>query len=310
MRGRTIVLLAVAVLLAGATAFLVRSTLNQRPAVATTVAPSRPAPQKSVLVAATALGRGQILKPGDTAWRPWPDTAIANDFIVSGTNPEKSFAGWVAREPIGAGEPVLKSKIVDPGDRGFLAAVLQPGMRAISIAVDQIADVSGFVLPGDRVDLLIDLSSTEGAGGNGPQRKAAATVLRDIRVIGVDQRANSKDGQPVVARTATLEVTPKQSEIVALAGEMGKLILTLRSLATEPHNQLAELSNTGWLPDPPAHSSADSPGKGEQVSFSLDTEVNPLLLAPSIKHNFHDDKVTILRGNGNSGTSATSQPGS
>ena len=146
---------------------------------------------------------------------------------------EKSFAGWVAREPFAAGEPIARAKIVARGNGGPIAAVLEPGMRAVSIAVDQTSDVSGFILPGDRVDVLASLSaSVEGAGGNGYQRKAAETVLRDVRVVGIDQRPDSKDGQPVVARTVTLEVTPKQGEILALAGDLGKLLLSLRSLVS------------------------------------------------------------------------------
>ena len=145
MRGRTVFLFLIALLLAGGTAFLVRSSLTQRSTVAAAPAPvPAPAPQKSILVASVAISRGQILKPGDLAWRPWPDAAIARDFIVASAAPEKTFAGWVAREPFVAGEPIVKAKIVAPGDHGFLAAVLTPGMRAVSVAVDQTSDVSGF----------------------------------------------------------------------------------------------------------------------------------------------------------------------
>jgi pilus assembly protein CpaB len=229
VRGRTVILFAIALLCAGGTAVLVRSWLAHRPPVVSAPALAPPqAPQKSILVARDAIARGRILKPSDLAWRPWPVAAIAGEFFVSGGQPEKSFVGWVAREPFVAGEPILKAKILAPGDRGFLAVVLKPGMRAVSVAVDQISDVSGFVFPGDRVDLLVSLSLPAEANG-GYQHKAAATAVRDIRVLAIDQRLDSKDGQAVVARTVTLEVTPKQSEIVTLAAEMGKLALSLRS---------------------------------------------------------------------------------
>ena len=136
-----------------------------------------------------------------------------------------------------AGEPIVKAKIVAPGDHGFLAAVLRPGMRAVSVAVDQTSDVSGFILPGDRIDLLTNLSLAEGANSNGYQRKAGADRVRDMRVVAIDQRLDSKDGQAVVARTVTLEVTPKQSEMVALAADMGKLSLSLRSLDAMPQDK-------------------------------------------------------------------------
>src|SRR5215469_12347883 len=123
MRLRTLVLFAVALVLAGGTAVLVRSWLAQRPTVAA-VAPPPPPVQKSIMVARAAITRGQILKPADLKARPWPDAAMTPDYIVAGTGPEKSLIGAVAREPIAAGEPIIKTKVVVPGDRGFLAAVL------------------------------------------------------------------------------------------------------------------------------------------------------------------------------------------
>jgi pilus assembly protein CpaB len=320
MRGRTVILFLIALLLAGGTATLVRSWLAQRPTVATVPPAPPPAPQKSVLVAGAAITRGQILKPDDLVWRPWPDSAIPSGFIVSGAQPEKSFAGWVAREPFVAGEPIVKAKIIAPGDHGFLAAVLKPGMRAVSITVDQISDVSGFIVPDDRVDIVINLSlPAESGNGSGYQRKAAETVLRDIRVVAIDQRLDSKDGQAVLARTVTLEVTPKESEIVALAADMGKLSLSLRSLVATPYDKPTVLSydkpavlsvadsTAGAAPDPPADS-IDGHGS---VSFTLDSEVSPLVPKPFVfNHNYSDGRVTILRGNANSGTSGGSQSGS
>jgi pilus assembly protein CpaB len=294
MRGRTVILFLIAALLAGGTAVLVRLSLSRHPVVATAPAPP-PAPQKTVLVAAAAIPRGQILRSGDLAWRPWPESALAPDYIVSGAEPQKSFAGWVAREPFTAGEPIVKAKIVAPGDHGFLAAVLNPGMRAVSIAVDQTSDVAGFILPGDRVDVLVNLTSAEGSS----QRKAAQTVLRGVRVIAVDQHPDSKDGQPVIARTVTLEVTPKESEIVALAGDMGKLSLSLRSLvassSAKPTALAAAGSSAGTLSDPPV----DSIDGRDPRGFTLDSEVSGLAPKPFIfNHNYYDGQVTILRGFG------------
>jgi pilus assembly protein CpaB len=296
MRGRTVILFLIAALLAGGTAVLVRSSLNRQPVVATTPAPlTPPAPQKTVLVAAVAIARGQILRSGDLTWRPWPESALAPDYIVSGAEPQKSFAGWVAREPFTAGEPIVKAKIVAPGDHGFLAAVLDPGMRAVSIAVDPTSDVSGFILPGDRVDVLVNLTSTEGSG----QRRAAETVVRGVRVIAVDQRPDSKDGQPVVARTVTLEVTSKQSEIVALAGDMGKLSLSLRSLAETSSGKMAALVATGASAGTSSAAPADSIDGGDPRGFTLDSEVSGLAPKPFIfNHNYYDGQVTILRGLG------------
>ncbi len=300
MRLRTLVLFAIAGLLAGGTAVLVRSWLGQRPAVAA-AAPPPPVQQKSIYVARAAISRGQILKPTDLDARPWPDAAISPDYVVAGIGPDKSVVGAVAREPIAAGEPIIKTKIVVPGDRGFLAAVLQPGMRAVSVPVDATSGVSGFVFAGDRVDILITMPvPQDGANGGGYQHKAAETVLRDVRVIAIDQHLDSKDGQAVLARTVTFEVTPKQSEIIAVAAEIGKVSLSLRSLVATKGGK----STVAAVAD--SHDDGSPSG-----DFTLDSEVSQLLPKPAAaKQNPSDGTVTILRGNGNNATSVASQPAS
>ena len=277
MRARTLILFLVALLLAGGTAILVRSWLAQQRTTEVTAAPMPPPalPQKSVLVARGQITRGQILKPENLAWRPWPESGIDPANIQAGTKPLESFAGWVARERIGAGDPITETKIVQPGSRGFLAAALQPGMQAISVVVTPASDVSGFILPGDHVDVVIT-HTLPGTGDNpGMQHRAAETVLRDVRVLGVDQKLDSK-GEAVVAHTATLEVTPKQSEIIAVASEMGKLSLSLRSLGT------------------PQSEDRDSSGDASSGTYTLDSDVSRLISQK-------DNAVTVLRGNGKSG---------
>ena len=277
MRARTLILFLVALLLAGGTAILVRSWLAQQRTTEVTAAPMPPPdlPQKSVLVARGQITRGQILKPENLAWRPWPESGIDPANIQAGTKPLESFAGWVARERIGAGDPITETKIVQPGSRGFLAAALQPGMQAISVVVTPASDVSGFILPGDHVDVVIT-HTLPGTGDNpGTQHRAAETVLRDVRVLGVDQKLDSK-GEAVVAHTATLEVTPKQSEIIAVASEIGKLSLSLRSLGT------------------PQSEDRDSSGDASSGTYTLDSEVSRLISQK-------DNAVTVLRGNGKSG---------
>src|SRR6516162_1208482 len=277
MRARTLILFLVALLLAGGTAILVRSWLAQQRTAEVTAAPiPPPAPaQKSVLVARGQITRGQILKPENLAWRPWPESGIDPANIQAGTKPLESFAGWVARERIGAGDPITETKIVQPGSRGFLAAALQPGMQAISVVVTPASDVSGFILPGDHVDVVIT-HTLPGTGDNpGTQHRAAETVLRDVRVLGVDQKLDSK-GEAVVAHTATLEVTPKQSEIIAVASEIGKLSLSLRSLGT------------------PQSEDRDSSGDASSGTYTLDSDVSRLISQK-------DNAVTVLRGNGKSG---------
>src|SRR6516225_7764804 len=199
MRARTLILFFVALTLAGGTAILVRSFLAQKNGEVEAQALARPAAaQKFVLVAKGPIARGQILKPQDFAWQVWPEGGIDKNYILNGTGagtrtPE-SFAGWVARDPFAAGEPISDAKIVSPGSRGFLAAVLRPGMRAISVPVSVTSGISGFVFPGDQVDILITHRTGHGEG----QHDAAAE--RDDRGCHRDRQVVAHPSQPCQQR--------------------------------------------------------------------------------------------------------------
>jgi pilus assembly protein CpaB len=301
MRLRTLLLLFVAIVLAGGTAVLARSWLAaQRAAEIAEASPlALPTPAKSVLVARSGIQRGQILKPDDLIWQIWPEGALDKNYVLLGTRTPESFAGSVARNPVAGGEPITEAKIVAPGNRGFLAAVLRPGMRAISVPVTITSGISGFIFPGDEVDLMITHQVPAKAGGS-YEHKAAETVLHDVRVIAIDQRLETKAGEALVAHTATLEVTPKQTEMIALAGEIGKLSLSLRSLvsasaeAPAPADQTANATS----PAPPA----DSREAAATPTYTIDSEVSPLL-PKSLDGTDNSDGgvVTILRGGGKGG---------
>lgn len=308
MRARTLILLLLAVMLAGGTALLARSWLAaQKPPAGPAVVEK--APVKSVLVARAEIKRGQILRPEDMVWQVWPEGAIDKNYVVQG-GPQKpeTFAGWVARNPIGGGEPITESRIIAPGNRGFLAAVLRPGMRAISVPVTITSGISGFIFPGDFVDLLLTYSvptppaSGEGAKKSTYDHKAAETVLRNIRVIAIDQRLESKAGEAVPAHTATFEVSPKQSEVIALASEIGKVSLSLRSLVPAP-NEAAVAENTAAAGATDQTSSDSS--IAASATYTIDSEISPLL--PKVSDNKDlstPDVVTILRGSSKTRESA------
>jgi pilus assembly protein CpaB len=278
---RTVALFALALLLAVGTAVFARSWLAQRAARVEAAVP-RAKPEKAVLVARAAISRGQILRPADFAWQPWPPGAIDPAYIVSGTRSPQSLAGWVAREPFAPGEPITTAKMVAPNDRGFLAAVLRPGMRAISVPVNATSGISGFIFPGDRVDILVTQTVVPRGGSGQVAHRESETILHDIRVLAVDQRLAGKDGEAALAHTATLEVTPKQSEIIAVASDMGRLSLSLRGLAKTR---------------PPGNS--DSPVIVQKPTYTMDSEVNPLLPKPFAGKGDQDSTtITILRGDG------------
>jgi pilus assembly protein CpaB len=242
MNSKRIIFLMLAVIVAGTTAFLARAWLQgeraailaQAQAGARSVQPAATA--QKVLVAKTAIHTGHIVKPDDLRWQAWPAGDLAPAYVLEGKRQLTDFVGAVARGPVGAGEPVTETKLVLAGTRGFMSAVLQPGMRAVSVPVSATSAVSGFIYAGDRVDVLLThtLNSPQG------QHKATETILRNARVIAMDQKVDAAPtDKPDVAKTATLELTPKQTEIVTLAVKMGDLSLVLRSLQENADSESA-----------------------------------------------------------------------
>jgi pilus assembly protein CpaB len=307
MRARTVILLLVALVLAGGTTMMARVWLaSQRAVRQEAAAPlAVPTPAKSVLIVRSPIQRGQILRPDDLAWEPWPEGGIDKNYILLGTRTPQAYSGWVARQPISAGEPLTEAKIIAPGNRGFLAAVLHPGMRAVSVPVTVTSGIAGFVFPGDSVDLIVTYAvqdrtqAGQAAGGAVYEHKISETVLRDLRVIAIDQKLDSKAGEAVIAKTATFEVTPKQSEIVALASEMGKLSLSLRSLVPGPGEPKHEVNT----------SSLEAPSTPLSETYTLDSDVSPLLASPAkTAQGSSDAGVTILRGGQSSAASPTPKP--
>jgi pilus assembly protein CpaB len=153
---------------------------------------------------------------------------------LSGAGPKAAFVGAVVREPFLAGEPIVDRKLVRAGESGYLAVVLSPGMRAMSVAVTVETGAGGFILPGDRVDVLVAAQVNASNDADGAPRKAFAssTVLRNIKVLAIDQASQPERGATTaVGATATLELGPKEAEALALAKSLGDLTLTLRSYA-------------------------------------------------------------------------------
>ena len=184
-----------------------------------------------VLVAQRALPAGTIITADVMKFQEWPDELVQDAYFIDGEADLNALMGTVVRYPITAGEPVTQGSLVSPGDSGFLAAALTPGMRAITVPVSAKTGVAGFVFPGDRVDLVL----TQTVEGDGRALKTAETILGNLRVLATDQsttQEKSETGEVVVktARVVTLEVTPKIAEKVAVAQTLGTLSLSLRSL--------------------------------------------------------------------------------
>lgn len=234
---RRILVVLLALVLCGAVVMLARTWIEERPRPRTAATPPPPPKAtKSVLVAATALDVGTFIEPGNVRWQEWPDVGLPDSYIRRDHGSLDDLVGAVVRQPLAAGEPVTAGKIVKANERGFLAAVLAPGMRAISIPVDETSSNAGLVYPGDRVDLILT-QDLRPRGGEKFVRHVSETVLRNLRVIAMGRHLSPAPGAgsgkgmagPRI-HTATLEVTPRDAERVALVVRLGKLSLSLRSL--------------------------------------------------------------------------------
>jgi pilus assembly protein CpaB len=202
--------------------------LSARPPEAVVVEPAKPA-MAEVLVAASELTQGQALDEKNLRWQSWPKEAVSAGFVTREAKPDgvSALSGAIVHSRFVAGEPILESKL-SQGASGMLAAMLPPGKRAVGISISAESTAGGFVLPNDRVDIIHNISRTD---GDSTREDQSHTLLRNIRVLAVDQTATETKGQTVVGKTATLEVTPREAEIITAAQASGTLSLALRSTA-------------------------------------------------------------------------------
>ena len=231
---KKLALLVGALVIAVVTAVMAKNMFAGAGAQQAAAAPAVPLGPK-VLVAKKALPAGTIIDPDSLTLQPWPKELMQSAYDVEGQpdGDPKKLLGTVVRYPITAGQPVTRGSLVGPQDRGFLAAALSAGMRAITVPVNVSSGVAGFVFPGDHVDLV--LTQQVQGGGDGPALKVAETIIRNLRVLATDQRITDKDedGKTQVRTfsNVTLEVTPRIAEKIAVAQSLGSLSLSLRSIA-------------------------------------------------------------------------------
>ncbi|MBJ7500033.1 MAG: Flp pilus assembly protein CpaB [Sphingopyxis sp.] len=191
----------------------------------------------SILVATRPLPVGTIIGPDSFRFQPWPKELVEKAYFLKDKTDVNTLVGTVVRYPITAGQPVTQGALVHPDDRGFLAAALGPGMRAITVKVSQEQGVAGFVFPGDRVDVVLTQTISVEEGSTFPDKQivTAETIIRNVRVLATDQRYDAEDetGKTPVRTfgSVTLEATPEISEKIAVAQDLGKLSLALRPLA-------------------------------------------------------------------------------
>ncbi|MTI08627.1 Flp pilus assembly protein CpaB [Curvivirga aplysinae] len=323
MNMRTILMLALAVGSAGGTGYSVLQFIEkqrqkveiQKEQIETVIVE-----EKASLVALVPkidMQAGQFVHPEDLEWQPWPEAANNERYVTLDEIDSEnelvteeaidSFSGGVVRAPILKGQPIQQGQVVFPGDRGFLAAVLEPGKKAVSVSIKKGAGVSGLVFPGDRVDVLVALR-LKGTDIRGDKitRFASTTMLEDVRVLSIDQNlAVSEDEDGMDGDTATIEVTEEQAREMSIAREMGQVSLALRSLAIDENTNQAAAEET---PDQTAMKTSYIRTKTtdhnvSERNYTLDTEIFTIngrdmsMIIGSPNPSQKPEGVVVLRGN-------------
>ena len=244
-------LLAGALVIAIAAALMARSMFNgggnapASPQATAAAIPQQALDGPQVLVATKALPVGTIIEADSFRFQPWPKDLIETAYYLQGKADPQTLQGAVVRNAITAGQPVTQGALIKPGERGFLAAALGPGMRAVTVPVNMQSSVAGFIFPGDRVDVLV----TQTVSGEDPANplRVSETIVRNLRDLATDQRTNALDdtGKPDVRifTNVTLEVTPRIAEKIAVSQTMGQISLTLRALADTKQDLDAAIAN-------------------------------------------------------------------
>jgi pilus assembly protein CpaB len=231
MNTARIVVLTIALGAGGIAAYLASGSDNKPP-------PAAPVAQLQtvdVLVAKVDIGLGQTVTPNDMQWQTWPAATASNTFIRRNDRPDATtqIAGSIARAPFITGEPIREAKLVKADGSGFMAAILPTGMRAVSTEISAETGAGGFILPNDRVDVLLTRrEKNPNAAAGAADIVVSEIILANLRVLAIDQAPKEKEGQnSVVGKTVTLELKPEQTATLAAARQAGTLSLALRSIA-------------------------------------------------------------------------------
>ena len=264
MNAVRIAILVAAAIAAIAVAFFVRQAMSRPEVPQAVVVEERPAVR--ILAARRDLAIGERVGAADFYWQSWPDEAMSPGYIIENRDQGiEDFAGSVVRAPIGEGEPITGRRLVQPGDAGFMAAVLSPGMRAAAVPISAERGAGGFILPNDRVDVIVSFEEDVQGQRGSTRAYVARTIVENARVLAIDQTYGEGE-ENVVGETATLELTPDQSRAVSLAVARGEVSLVLRSLLD---NEVGPVLLSG--------------GEGPETARDVDSD------------NFRQRNVTLIR---------------
>lgn len=245
MRPITIIFIVVGLLIAGLAALLAKRAVNRPPPPSqVSEAIQNQSATSLILVAGKDLPAGTVLKDSDVRWQSWPNEAVDRRYIVKlGASEEarSAFIGAVVRQAFLSGEPMMANRVFRQEGAGMMAGILSPGMRAIGLQVSPQASAGGFILPGDRVDLIMTAQISQNDGEDPAKKAQSETVARNLRVLAVDQKLDDVQGAAQIYKTVTLEVSPKDAEAILQAEKTGEISLSLRSLTPGPTDDMEEI---------------------------------------------------------------------
>lgn len=289
MQKRSLIVLVLGLVIALGTAYSIKSRMGGA---------SKNGPALSqVMIATSDIPAGAFVRSDvHLALADWPKDNITESMLTNANSTTADFNGAVARRAIQKGEPILKNLLVRSNEGGFMSAVLEPGARAVSLAVDSTSGNAGFIFPGDRVDLILTHSVTR----QSTQSRASETFIENVRVLAVDQMTDNPENKAMIAKTVTLEVTPKQAEEINLAKDLGKISLSLRSLSSKKTGDVAVPEPVVDVRNEPANLEELLSTKGQQPdannaplpNMTRDTEVSKIISPEDAAGN----QVTIIRG--------------
>lgn len=247
-----LIVLAVALVAAVVAAFLVRGLASQEPTVVN--GPTQTVErvvevevsQQKVLVAKTDLRVGTLLTPDEFKWANWPEATLNPAYYTQDIAPDamETLTGSVVRSAMYASEPIMPQKIVQKGETGFMAALLSPGKRAMTVEISPESASAGFILPDDRVDIILTQMIEFAGEDDRPPVMVTKTILENARVLAIDQTFGDVDGIPTLTgSTATMALDQEQAELLARSARVGSLSLTLRSAADAGYNEGEALAN-------------------------------------------------------------------
>jgi len=234
-----LIILLLALAAAGGAGFLVMQMSQPRVLIQTVTRDQLPVKEREVsevevLTVTRDLAVGERIMASDLVWAPWPESSVVGGYFVKATAPAsiQELAGSVVKQALFKGEAVIAQRVVKAGEQGLLASLMEPGMRAVSIEISAESASGGLVLPNDRVDIILAYEQSADPARGIAQRSVATTIVTNVRVLAIDQNFSSyqKGEASQIGRTATLEVSPSEVELLALARRKGEVSLSLRPL--------------------------------------------------------------------------------